>query len=88
MKKKISTKVLIISIITILLVSILYFLFAIVDLPTYLKNRDWLKEHGERAKELHEEIEETNTKLDNTLKEIEENRKIRNNLIETIENNK
>ena len=63
MNKKISNKMAVIILISIIILCILYFVFVIVDLPTYIKNRDWLEEHGEKARVLQEQIQETNNEI-------------------------
>lgn len=56
-KKKVSTKTAIIIIVTIIVLAILYFLFFVVDIVSYIKSYDYLQDAGQRADELHQEIE-------------------------------
>ena len=71
-KKKVSNKTAIIVIITIIILAILYFLFFVVDIVSYIKNYDYLQEAGQRADELHNEIQDTINEIDTHRKEYEE----------------
>lgn len=71
-KKKICKKTAIIIIITIIILAILYFLFFVVDIVSYIKNYDYMQEAGQRANELHDEIQDTINEVDTNRKEYEE----------------
>lgn len=71
-KKKVSNKTAIIVIITIIILAILYFLFFVVDIVSYIKNYDYLQDAGQRADELHQEIEDMSTELNEHREEHEQ----------------
>ena len=71
-KKKISNKTATIIVITIIILAILYFLFFVVDIISYVKNYDYMQEAGQRANELHNEIQDTINEIDTHRKEHEE----------------
>ena len=63
-KKKISNKTATIIVITIIILAILYFLFLVVDIISYVKNYDYLQDAGQRADELKSEFNETSNNID------------------------
>ena len=72
MKKKISNKTAIIIIVCIVVIAILYFLFFVVDIVGYIKNYNYLQDAGQRADELHQEIEDMSTELNEHREEHEQ----------------
>lgn len=72
MKKKISNKTAIIIIVCIVVIAILYFLFFVVDIVGYIKNYNYLQDAGQRADELHQEIEDMSTELNEHKEEHEQ----------------
>ena len=72
MKKKVSNKTAIIIIVTIIILAILYFLFFVVDIVSYIKSYNYLQDAGQRADELHEEIENTSVEINEHREEHEQ----------------
>ena len=72
MKKKISNKTAIIIIVCIVVIAILYFIFFVVDIVGYIKNYNYLQDAGQRADELHQEIEDMSTELNEHKEEHEQ----------------
>lgn len=71
-KKKVSNKTAVIIIVTIIVLAILYFLFFVVDIVGYIKNYDYIQGAGQRADELHNEIQDTINEIDTHRQEHEE----------------
>lgn len=71
-KKKVSNKTAIIIIITIVILAVLYFLFFVVDIVSYIKNYGYLQDAGQRADELHNEIQDTINEIDTNRRKHEE----------------
>ncbi len=84
-KKKISDKTAIIIIVSVIVLAILYFLFFVVDIVSYIKNYDYIQEAGQRADELHNEIQGTVNEVDKHLEEHNEYLKERNELLDILE---
>lgn len=75
MKKTIPTKTLVLSVVIILVLAILYFLFFVVDIVTYIKNYDYLQQAGKNATELHKEIQESKNETNTHYEEYKETKR-------------
>ena len=71
-KKKVSNKTAVIIIVTIIVLAILYFLFFVVDIVGSIKNYYSISGAGQRADELHNEIQDTINEIDTHRQEHEE----------------